>query len=70
MMPQRSLPRRTVIYPKDVEKITGLKGRTSRKLLLRIKKAFGKTQHQLVSIPEFCAYTGLNEELVLDYLND
>lgn len=53
---------RVVIYPKDIMIITGKSERYSRYLLQRIKKYFQKEEHQVVSIPEFCAYMGLNQE--------
>ena len=56
--------KRVVIYPKDIMIITGKSERYSRYLIQRIKKYFKKDDHQVVSISEFCAYMGLDQELV------
>jgi hypothetical protein len=66
----KRIPPRIIVYPKDVENITGRKDRTARTLLQNIRKAFGKQKHQFITIREFCAYTGIDEELVKDYLVD
>lgn len=69
-MSVKRIPTRIIVYPKDVENITGRKDRTARTLLQNIRKAFGKQKHQFITIREFCAYTGIDEELVKDYLVD
>ena len=56
--------KRVVIYPKDVQRITGKSYRTSRLLLIDIKKHFNKEEYQFITIEEFCQYTGLKIELV------
>lgn len=67
-MSSKKLPGRLVVYSKDIENITGLMPRTARKLLQRIRQAFGKPQGAFVTSKEFCLYTGIEEELVQDYL--
>ena len=64
------LPTRIVIYPKDVENITGRRGRTTRKLLQKIREALGKKPHEFVTIKEFCLFTGISEDLVKDFLQE
>ena len=59
---------RIVMYPKDVQRITGKSERYGRSLLKRIKDHFNKDDHQFVSIDEFCAYTGLKYEQVTAFL--
>ncbi|MBT1688111.1 hypothetical protein [Dawidia soli] len=61
--------KRVVIYSKDIEVITGRSGRYARKVMTRIRRALGKQRHQLVSLGEFCAYTGLPEDEVARYLD-
>jgi len=56
--------KRICIYPKDVQIITGKSERYGRTLLTQIKQHFEKEDHQLVSIDEFCQYTGLKAEQV------
>ncbi|MCE7865187.1 MAG: hypothetical protein DYG99_16765 [Bacteroidetes bacterium CHB5] len=60
---------RIIIYPKDVQLITGKSERYGRSLLKRIKAHFKKADHQLVSVEEFCTYTGLKQEHVTPLLN-
>ena len=54
-----SLRNRVIIYPKDVAIITGKSDRYGRLLLARIRDHFGKGRDQMISIREFCEYTGL-----------
>lgn len=61
---------RIVIYPKDVQRITGKSDRYGRQLLNKIKQHYSKESHQFVSIDEFCQFTGLTSEQVTGYLND
>ena len=66
-LPNR-IPPRVVLYPKDVENITGRRGRTARKLLQKIREALGKSKDEFITIKEFCLFTGIEEELVKDFL--
>lgn len=59
---------RLCIYPKDVQVVTGRSERYGRKLISQIKKKFSKESHQLVSVEEFCNYTGLERESVVKQL--
>lgn len=61
-------PQRIVVYAKDIENITGRKPGAARKLLRTIKKAFQKLPDQFVTAQEFSAYTGIEEEIVREYL--
>ncbi|WP_296151179.1 hypothetical protein [uncultured Flavobacterium sp.] len=53
------LSHRACIYPKDVQSITGKSYKQSRLYLNKIKAHFGKEARQLVSLEEFCEYSGL-----------
>lgn len=59
---------RITIYTKDVVILTGRSERQSRYLLEKIKSHYNKAQHQLISVEEFCQYTGLDPEKVKPYL--
>lgn len=59
---------RIIVYPKDVQRVTGKSERYGRKILNKIKVQHGKQKHQLVSLAELCEYLGLNEEDVAKYL--
>jgi hypothetical protein len=59
-----------VIYNKDIQRIIGKTDRTARKLMKAIRKKLGKEKYQMISVAEFCAYTGLREEEVYKRLAD
>jgi len=61
---------RSCIYPKDVQRITGKSERSGRRLLQKIKEELGKEEHQFVTIGEFASYTGIDPELVREYIVD
>ncbi|KAA2239107.1 hypothetical protein F0L74_23130 [Chitinophaga agrisoli] len=65
---KKLIPNRIVIYARDVENITGRKGRTARLLLQRIRKIYGKKPGQFVTITEFCQFAGLKEEEITCFL--
>ena len=62
------VPNRIVIYPKDVQNITGKKERSARKLISDIRLKLGKSKEEFVSINDFCNYTGLKKEQVEAFL--
>ncbi len=62
------IPLRVVIHSKDVENITGLGDRASRKLLQKIREALGKSNDMFVTVNEFCIITGIPEEAIKDFL--
>ncbi len=55
---------RVCIYPKDVQVVTGKSERWGREVIKKIKTHLSKQPHQLVSIEEFCEYTGLSIQSV------
>jgi hypothetical protein len=59
---------RACIYPKDIQCITGRSERYGRRLLNDIKLHFGKQAYQFVTSEEFAEYSGINLEIVNDYL--
>lgn len=68
MQKQFLVTQRVVLYCKDISLITGRKYRAARKLYLSILKAFDKQPKQFVTLQEFCLYTGIQEEIVSNYL--
>ncbi|MBY0427006.1 MAG: hypothetical protein K2Q22_15330 [Cytophagales bacterium] len=62
------VPNRICIYPKDVQNITGKKERTARKLISDIRESLGKRKNDLVTVEEFCAFTGLKPDQVNKFL--
>jgi hypothetical protein len=61
--------KRACIYPKDVQRITGKSYRQSIRMLLQIKKDLRKEKEQLLTIEEFCQYTGINLDHVSSIIN-
>jgi hypothetical protein len=59
---------RICIYPKDIQIITGKSERQSRNIINSIKLQNNKQKHQLVTIEEFCIYTGLELNKVMQLL--
>jgi len=60
--------KRLVIYTKDVELLTGKSAATARRLLQQIRQQLGKEEMEFVTIQEFCFFTGIPEDLVLETL--
>jgi hypothetical protein len=63
------IPLRIVVTIKDISNITGRKKGSARNLYLAMIKAFKKKPGQMITYKEFCAFTGLAEDLILNYLN-
>ncbi len=61
--------KRLIIYPKDIQRITGKSERYGRQMIRRIKDHLKKDDHHLVTIQEFADYTGLEEDLVNQYID-
>jgi hypothetical protein len=64
------LQKRSCIYPKDVQRITGKSERSGRRLLQKIKEELGKREHQFVTIEEFASFTGIDSDLIREYIID
>ena len=62
--------KRIIIYPKDVQRITGKSERYGRQLIRNIKSHLNKEDHQYITIDEFADYTGLNPLEVEEYITD
>jgi len=67
-MAMKNIHTRLVIYPKDVELITGRSKRFCQVTLQRVKRAYNKQKKDFVTIDEFCAVMKMKEELVRKYL--
>jgi hypothetical protein len=68
-LPKR-IPKRIVLYAKDVENITGKKTRTAANLLQRIREQNKKPKNAFVTVKEFCRFTGIPEDEVREFLLD
>jgi hypothetical protein len=56
--------RRLCLYPKDVQLITGKSYKSACRYLAKIRSHYNKEPQQLVTVAEFCAYTGIGVEEV------
>ncbi|NLR83041.1 hypothetical protein [Chitinophaga eiseniae] len=65
---QRIVPNRIVIYAKNVMNITGRSERTARKILQQIRQASGKKRGDMITVVDFCRVTGIDQNLVIDFL--
>jgi len=67
--PQK-IPKRVVLYARDVENITGRKERAARRLLQKVREKFGIANDGFVTVREFSLYTGIDEDVVREFLLD
>ncbi|MFL5789504.1 MAG: hypothetical protein ACJ748_15700 [Flavisolibacter sp.] len=59
---------RSVLYAKDIMNITGRRRTYCYKLLKTIRIKYNKEHIRFIGIDEFCEFTGINKEIVSDYL--
>jgi hypothetical protein len=59
---------RVAVYAKDIELLTARTDRYARKVMQKIRRRYGKTKDQLVSVSELAAYLGLPLEDVISQL--
>ena len=64
------ITKRACIYPKDIQRITGRSERYCRKLINKIKEYLDKEPHQFITINEFSEYSGIQVDIVNQYIND
>lgn len=62
--------KRACIYPKDIQRITGRSERYGRKHLNDIKSFLDKEPHQFVTVVEFSEYSGIQLDIVNEYIKD
>lgn len=62
------LTKRCVIYPKDIQVITGRSERYCHSLIKKIKKYYGKGDHQFITQEEFSDFSGIPVEQVSKYI--
>jgi hypothetical protein len=62
------LRKRCVIYPKDVQLITGKSERYGQELLTKIREHYNKQPHQFITVEEFCAFSGIPLREIENYL--
>jgi hypothetical protein len=57
-----------VIYPKDVEALTGRSLRTAQLLMQQIRQKLGKGKKDFITVQEFASYMGFSEEEIIKRL--
>ncbi len=62
--------KRICIYPKDIQLITGRSERYGRRLLQTIRESLNKESHQFITIAEFSEYSGIEIDVVSEYIKD
>lgn len=62
--------KRIIIYPKDIQRITGKSERYGRSLLNQIKAKLSKEKYQFITISEFCDYAGISAQEVEKFLDN
>ena len=61
-------PYRAVVYIKDIIRITGRSKSSARTLYRAILRSFEKQPGQYITFNEFSVYTGIDEELIQQFL--
>lgn len=61
-------PRRLVLYAIDIANITGLSERSARRLLQSVKVALSKNAHEFVTVREFAAVYGVDEDFIFEHM--
>jgi len=62
--------KRITIFTQDVERLTGWSQRSARRMLQQVREHLGKKDEEILTITEFCKYTGLKEEQVRPFMSD
>ncbi|MFN3759914.1 MAG: hypothetical protein ACK4SF_11905 [Algoriphagus aquaeductus] len=62
------LRKRCVIYPKDIQIITGRSERYSHGLIQKIRKFYHKNEHQFVTLDEFSEFSGIPIQQIEQYI--
>ncbi len=57
-----------VIYTSDMMRLTGRSERTVRRWIAAIRKEPGRKKNTLITIQEFCAYTGYDPEKIAAFI--
>jgi len=59
---------RACIYPKDIQLVMGKDYKPARLYLKKVKEHYKKEAHQVVTIAEFSAYSGIPVETVRRFI--
>ena len=59
-----------MIYPRDIQNITGKKPRTATRIHGQIKRHYGKMKDDFLTVAELCQYWKIDLDTVRDFLVD
>lgn len=62
------MKKRCIVYPKDVQMITGRSERYGQALLQKIKAFYSKKSHQFITVQEFADFSGIPPSDISEYL--
>ncbi len=63
------IKKRCVIYPKDIQNITGKSERYGQVILNKIRVIFRKKPHQFVTIDEFAEFSGIPKDTIEGFIH-
>lgn len=66
----KNVPKRIVIYPKDITNILGKKKTAAQSMMHRMRRKLGKTREEFITVEEFCQIAGLNPEKIYPLLKN
>lgn len=62
------ITKRCVIYPKDIQVMTGRSLKYAQTVCTKIKKIYNKRRSQYITIEEFAEFSGIPVELIAEYM--
>jgi len=63
-------PNRIMIYPRDIQNVTGKGSRTASRIHNQIKRHYGKMKNDFLTVMELCRYWKLDIEIVNAFIDD
>ncbi|MBN7817495.1 hypothetical protein [Algoriphagus pacificus] len=63
------IKKRCVIYPKDIQNITGRSERYGQVILSKIRIIFRKKPHQFVTVDEFAEFSGIPKDTIESFIH-
>ncbi|UCS93218.1 hypothetical protein KZP23_21630 [Echinicola marina] len=61
--------KRCVIYPKDIQLLTGRSIRHAQEVIAKIRRLLNKGPEQYITVSEFSSFSGIPEEKVMEYID-
>jgi hypothetical protein len=66
---RQNSPERIALYPKDVALLLGRNIQSARRFMREIRQALEKCDHQILTLREFCAFVGIDEQEAREQLH-